>query len=267
MPTALIVDDETEANKLLAMLVRLRGYETQSAYDGGQALAKIHESVPNVVFLDLMLPDRDGYDVCRELKALGKTEKVPVIIVTARIAADNRIESFAVGADDYVPKPYTPDQIFDALEQAHIWREQLSLARVEGRVVLDGRDDGETLRRLAQLRSLVLARGGLDRQVAERIVRAIRAIWSSVNDWSRRSQREQVATLSFVLDSGTLALSILDEGGWLETLPESVATAADGALSLAVFNEVALDRGAGCLRLVKRLESPCQSDAGEGTPR
>jgi CheY-like chemotaxis protein len=266
MPTALIVDDEAEANKLLAMLVRLRGYETQSAYDGAQALAKVHESVPDVVFLDLMLPDRDGYDICRELKALGKTEKVPVIIVTARLAADNRIESFAVGADDYVPKPYTPDQIFDALDQSHIWRDQLSLARVEGQVVLDGRDDGETLRRLAQLRSLVLARGVLKQDAAARIVRAIRAIWSSVDDWSRRSHREQVATLTYVLDSEGLTLSILDEGGWLKSMAEPAATAPDGPLSLAVFDEISVDRDAGCLRLVKRLASPSQSDARKETP-
>ena len=119
MPTALIVEDEPEANKLLAMLVQLRGYSTVSAYSGAEALEKVVTYIPDVVFLDLMLPDRDGYDVCRALKASGTTSQVPVVIVTARIAAENRIESFRAGADDYVPKPYTPDQIFEALAETH----------------------------------------------------------------------------------------------------------------------------------------------------
>ncbi|HEU5116344.1 MAG TPA: response regulator, partial [Isosphaeraceae bacterium] len=63
MPTALIVDDEPEANKLLSMLVRLRGYETLSAYSGEEALSTAKTMHPDVVFLDLMLPDRHGFEV------------------------------------------------------------------------------------------------------------------------------------------------------------------------------------------------------------
>ena len=68
MPTALIVEDEPEANKLLAMLLQLRGYRTESAFSGAEALEKIRDHAPDVVFLDLMLPDMDGYEVCRSLK-------------------------------------------------------------------------------------------------------------------------------------------------------------------------------------------------------
>src|ERR1700733_11814205 len=104
MPTALIVEDEPEANKLLAMLVQLRRYSTISAYSGAEALDKVVTHMPGVVPLALMLPVRGGYDVCRALKASGTTSQVPIVIVTARIAAENRIESFRAGADDYVPK-------------------------------------------------------------------------------------------------------------------------------------------------------------------
>ena len=112
MPTALIVEDEPEANKLLAMLVQLRGYQTESALDGAQAMDHLQNRVPDVIFLDLMLPDVDGYDICRTVKSSGNTSQVPVIIVTARITDENRIESFKAGADDFIPKPYTPDEIF-----------------------------------------------------------------------------------------------------------------------------------------------------------
>jgi DNA-binding response OmpR family regulator len=148
MPTALIIEDEVEANKLLAMLVQLQGYRTDSAFDGAEALAKVRSHVPDVIFLDLMLPDLDGYDVCRSLKSAGTTSQIPVIIVTARLAAKNRIESFRAGADDFVPKPYTPDEIYQALDQSLSWKRQIAAPQVEVQVVLDGRDDGNTLRRL-----------------------------------------------------------------------------------------------------------------------
>src|SRR5205807_2528884 len=114
MPTALIVEDEPEANKLLSMLVRLRGYRTESAFTGGEALEKVDQARPDIVLLDLMLPDINGYEVCRALKARRQTHPIPVVMVTARVAAENRVESYRVGANDFVPKPYTPDQIFTA---------------------------------------------------------------------------------------------------------------------------------------------------------
>ncbi len=157
MLTALIVEDEPEANKLLSLLVQLQGYRTESAYNGAEALEKVRAISPDVVFLDLMLPDIDGYDICRQLKTPSPGPAIPVIIVTARLAAENRIESFAAGADDYVPKPYTPDQIFAALDQASAWKEKIDEPEVEGRVPLDGRDDGETLRELSGLRNLLSA--------------------------------------------------------------------------------------------------------------
>src|SRR5438105_37166 len=177
MPTALIVEDEPEANKLLAMLLQLRGYRTVSAFRGAEALEKIRGHAPDVGFLDLMLPDMDGYDVCRSLRSDGPVSLIPVVIVTARLTAENRIESFGVGADDYIPKPYTPDQVFEALEQAGAWKDQLGLPQVEGQVALDVRDDGETLRRLAQLRRLLQARDGLAPEEIDGLSAAIKELW------------------------------------------------------------------------------------------
>ena len=78
MPTsALIVEDEPEANKLLAMLVQLRGYQTESALDGAQALDHLRSRTPDVIFLDLMLPDVDGYDICRVIEIFGQHQPDP----------------------------------------------------------------------------------------------------------------------------------------------------------------------------------------------
>jgi Response regulator receiver domain len=214
----------------------------------------VRNRVPDVVFLDLMLPDLDGYEVCRALKSSCTTSQVPVVIVTARIAAENRIESFHAGADDYVPKPYTPDQIFEALDESTARRREGAPPWIEGEVVLDGRDDGETLRRLARLRGLLCARSGLEPDAVDRISTAIRAIWLSVDGWARRSGLDRVATLAYVLSPDNLVLTVHDEAGWLS----SVGDLAQGPVSMIVtdarFDQIEYDHGAHCLRLVKRFK-------------
>jgi CheY-like chemotaxis protein len=254
MPTALIVEDEPQANKLLSMLVQLRGYTTESAFSGQEALDKVRAHVPDVVFLDLMLPDVDGYEICRTLKASGTTSQVPVVIVTARIAAENRIESFRAGADDYVPKPYTPDQIFEALDQSDALRQENAPPQIEDEVLLDGRDDGHTLRRLARLRGLLQARSGLDHDAIEQISTTIRAIWSSVDEWGRLAGVDQVATLAYVLSPQRLTLTVCDHAGWLSSAGDPVHAFASTLLADAGFDPIEIDHENHCVRLVKRFE-------------
>lgn len=128
MPIALIVEDEPEANRLLAMIVQLRGYKTLSAFTGGEALSAIENESPDVVFLDLMLPDTNGFEVCRKIKSRQGAHAIPVVMVTARLAEENLAKSELVGADGYIPKPYTPNQIFDALTSA----DEIRKRRLEG---------------------------------------------------------------------------------------------------------------------------------------
>lgn len=118
MPTALIVEDEPEANRLLAMIVQLKGYVTRSAFNGREAMTAIEDETFDVVFLDLMLPDTNGYEICRKIKDRPESSATPVVIVTARLADENRAKSAEVGADGFIPKPYTPGQIFEALAAA-----------------------------------------------------------------------------------------------------------------------------------------------------
>jgi CheY-like chemotaxis protein len=263
MPTALIVEDEREANKLLAMLVQLRGYKTESAFAGAEAIEKAREHKPDVVFLDLMLPDLDGYDVCRALKSLGTTSHVPVIVVTARMAAQNRIESFAAGADDYVAKPYTPDQIYEALEESQSWKHQIAAPRIEGHAVLDGRDEGDTLRRLAQLRNLLVARDGLAAGAIEALVNVIKSIWASVDAWAQRRRLEHGATLTYELTPQSLTMTIRNDGGWLEGSSGAAGNPIAALASGGQFDQVIADSDLHSIRLVKRLGSPSVPEARE----
>ena len=103
----LIVDDESDLVDTLAYSLRREGYRTATALTGGAALSAIEQERPDLVILDLMLPDISGTEVCRRLRAAPATREVPVIMLTARGEEIDRVVGFEVGADDYVVKPFS----------------------------------------------------------------------------------------------------------------------------------------------------------------
>ncbi len=111
MAHVLIVDDETDLARLVEFNLQQAGLETTIALNGEQALAAAKARTPDVVLLDLMLPDISGKEVCRRLRADTATRHVPIIMLTARGEEADRIEGFEVGADDYVTKPFSPREL------------------------------------------------------------------------------------------------------------------------------------------------------------
>ena len=100
----LIVDDEPAVIDLLAYNLRREHYEVQTAMDGREALRLARDTQPDLILLDLMLPEIDGLDVCRELR---KESEVPIIMITARGEETDRVVGLELGADDYVCKPFS----------------------------------------------------------------------------------------------------------------------------------------------------------------
>ena len=214
MPTALIVEDEPEANKLLAMVVRLRGYRTDSAFTGGEALEKADRCRPDVVLLDLMLPDINGFEVCQALKGRRATNPIPVIMVTARVAADNRLRSFRVGADDYVPKPYTPDQIFRALASADARRRAQQDQADRGEIPLGTPAEADALTGIARLRGLLLARTPWDEEGVRRLASALADLERDAAAWAQQTGVARVATALYQRHPDRVTLSIGDDDHW-----------------------------------------------------
>jgi DNA-binding response OmpR family regulator len=214
MPTALIVEDEPAANQLLSMLVKLRGFETLSAFTGSEALKKADDRHPDLVFLDLMLPDINGYEVCKALKARRATCDIPVVMVTARLAAENRIQGFRAGAIEYVPKPYTPDQIFGAMNRAMSWRSGIDSSAGSAEIAIGPNDEVRCLHLISDLRSLLLSRTHLDEISVTRLGRTISDVLQRGVDWARAHQCDRLATFGFQLHNDSVSLFIHDESGW-----------------------------------------------------
>ena len=115
MTRVLVVDDEPQIVRALVINLRARGYEVDAAHDGASALELAAARHPDVVLLDLGLPDMDGTQVIRGLR--GWT-KIPVIVLSARHASDEKVEALDAGADDYVTKPFGMDELLARLRAA-----------------------------------------------------------------------------------------------------------------------------------------------------
>ncbi|MGA4544865.1 response regulator [Uniformispora flossi] len=115
MTRVLVVDDEPQIVRALAINLKARGYEVDTAADGTQALTAAADRHPDVVLLDLGLPDLDGVEVIRGLR--GWT-KVPIIVLSARQASNEKVAALDAGADDYVTKPFGMDELLARLRAA-----------------------------------------------------------------------------------------------------------------------------------------------------
>ncbi|WP_433662407.1 response regulator transcription factor [Nocardia sp. CA-128927] len=107
--TVLVVDDEPSILNLLCSVLRMGGYQVRSAETGAQALTVAASENPDLIVLDVMLPDLDGFAVARRLREAGNT--VPVLFLTARDATEDRIAGLLAGGDDYVAKPFSLEEV------------------------------------------------------------------------------------------------------------------------------------------------------------
>jgi two-component system alkaline phosphatase synthesis response regulator PhoP len=180
----LVVDDDHEVVRLMRGYLEQSGYEVLVAYNGQTAMHIIRRDRPDLVLLDLMLPDLDGWEITRSVRADPILMHTPIILLTARVTDADKIVGLELGADDYITKPYNPREVvsrvrarlriqdgaYEAAQQKilHLGSLQIDLGRRETRV--DGRDvsltatEFEILRVLMEQAGYVLTRSELIRE-------------------------------------------------------------------------------------------------------
>jgi len=117
-PRVLIVEDEPNIVLSLEILLRQAGYETASAGDGEEALELIRRTHPDVVLLDIMLPKRNGYEVCRSVKSEPTLSSIPVIMLTAKGQEVEILKGLELGASAYITKPFGNAEVLEAVRAA-----------------------------------------------------------------------------------------------------------------------------------------------------
>jgi two-component system phosphate regulon response regulator PhoB len=111
MESILIIEDEVDIAKLVGFNFERNGYSVDIAHDGREGLEKILKNQPDLVILDLMLPEIDGYKILKKMQRDTRSHSIPVIMLTAKSQIDDRLRGLELGADDYITKPFSPKEL------------------------------------------------------------------------------------------------------------------------------------------------------------
>jgi signal transduction histidine kinase len=162
----LVVDDDERNVELLTAKLGIDGYETDTAYDGLEALKKVESYNPDLILLDIMMPKVDGYEVCRRLKASEKTKYTPIIMLTAKGEVEDKVLGLDVGAEDYISKPCNLAELSARVRSLlHMRMLQTRLAEMEKLAALGQLVDGVA----HEIRNPLMTIGGLARRIKEKV--------------------------------------------------------------------------------------------------
>lgn len=123
----LIVEDDIDISNMLKIYFSSQGYDVETALRGQDALEKTRQSMPHLIVLDIMLPDINGYEVCRILRTTTRTSHIPVIFLTQKDERSDRLQGLELGADDYITKPFDIDELKLRVQNAIARSERESL--------------------------------------------------------------------------------------------------------------------------------------------
>jgi two-component system, OmpR family, response regulator VicR len=114
----LYIEDEQEMIELVRLILARRGFEVIGAIGGREGLESVRNTLPDLVLLDLMMPDMDGWDVYQQMKADEATQNIPVIVVTAKAQSIDKVLGLHIAkVDDYISKPFSPNELVESIEK------------------------------------------------------------------------------------------------------------------------------------------------------
>lgn len=142
----LIVDDDLETLRLISLMLQRQGYQVVTANDGRQALSQAQSELPDLIILDVMMPDVDGFEVAKRLRAAPETASIPILMFTAKSQVEDKVSGYEAGADDYLTKPIHPAELSARLKAL--------LARTRARPTTSASERGYTI-------GVAAAKGGL----------------------------------------------------------------------------------------------------------
>lgn len=135
-----IVEDEEDILELIALKLKGAGFETENFVQAQPMLEAVKRQLPDLILLDLMLPDQDGFDVCSILKADPGLDRIPVIMLTARVGVEDRVSGLNLGADDYIAKPFDAQELvarINAVLRRSEWETSKNVLQIAPDLTLD----------------------------------------------------------------------------------------------------------------------------------
>jgi DNA-binding response OmpR family regulator len=244
MTTALIVEDHPEQAELVARLVRLRDYDPIVAEDGETALRLARERIPDVVLLDLMLPDINGFDVCRRLRSDRATMTIPVVMLTALNDVQHRVHGFRVGANAYVTKPYGVDALFEAIASARAWRDSIDERALQGEIHVELNSEINFLKDLNDFLMIVCQSTPLSNEQVIQLRQAVMEMAQNAIEWGNLHETDRLVNITYRVYDDRLEIVVRDQGpGFDRTALPHAAVPGDPFSHLDVREKLGLRAG------------------------
>ena len=210
---ALIVDDEIELGQILAEHLRRWGFEPTVHTEGKEAVDWFAtRNSRKFCWLDLMLPDIDGYSICETLKLDRETNRIPIIMTTALSGHEDKVRGLQVGADRYVTKPFTSDQLHQAINDAFGWHDEMGKHGTEGAIRFHLQSDTQYLEELNHLLGSLFLFSGLDPAQIRQLATAVRELGTNAIEWGHQKQLDRIVTVDYRIDTEKVAIVIKDTG-------------------------------------------------------
>jgi two-component system, OmpR family, response regulator len=209
---ALVVEDDVVLADLLGEVLRRMSFETTILHEGKDVVEVARTNHPDLILLDLMLPDISGYDICQQLKLDRQTNLIPIVIVTARTSADDKLTGLRVGANYYLTKPFGIDQLESAVHQVFKWRSEMEQTGAHGEIHVQLKSDTQYLSELNHLLSSLYLYSGMSEEQAQQLTMAVSEMGTNAIEWGNRKQVDQPVTVTYRIDPEKVTIVIRDSG-------------------------------------------------------
>jgi DNA-binding response OmpR family regulator len=244
MSTLLIVEDDRDQAQMAAQLLRLRGFDPILAYDGNSGLSLVRTVNPELLLLDVMLPDTNGFDICRELRSNQETWRLPIVMVTALSDDANRRRGFRVGANAYVAKPYGADELFTAIAQAQSWRADLDREQMHGELHVQLNSEPEFLQEVNEFLTSLNERTPLTPDQVLQLRQAIMEMGQNAIEWGNQHRSDALVDILYQVYPDRIVIVVRDQGqGFDPTNVPHAATPDDPIAHMDLREKLGLREG------------------------
>jgi DNA-binding response OmpR family regulator len=226
MATALIVEDHPDQAQMVAGLLRYKNYEPVVAQDGETGLKLAREIGPDVVILDLMLPDISGFDVCKRLRTDRSTMLTPIVMLTALGDDINRMQGFRVGANAYVTKPYGIQELIDAIASARAWRSEIDQGNLQGEIHVELNSEITLLQDLNDFLLSLCQSTPLTHEQVMHLRQAVMEMAQNAIEWGNRHQTDRLVNITYRVYDDRVEIIIRDQGAGFDrsNIPHAAAS-------------------------------------------
>ncbi|MBI1323599.1 response regulator [bacterium] len=253
-PTALIVNDEPTTSAQLASILEDFGYRILTADTGTGALKAVHEHEIDVILLDLTLPDATGFEICHKLKCDRETNLIPVILVALKDDPRQVLSGLRVGSNGYISKPYTREEVKEAVDSAVAWRHERIESGEHGEITFMMRSEMGFLQETNDLLADLLAHTPLTERQIKELKQVITEMGCNAIEWGHRKNADLPLRITYRIGSDRIILIIKDQGPGFDpkNLPHA-ASEEDPIQHLDVRNELGIREGGFGIMLTKGM--------------